>query len=309
MPRGATLPVRTALRVAERPVRPRAVYLWLAIIVLSWSLNWPLMKLALADAPPFAFVLLRLVGTLGLLVPVMLALRAPLLPAKGERLPLFWVGLLQVAAFLVCAIIGLAILPAGRAIVLAYTMPLWAIPIEMILEPQRLRASQLAGAAVGFAGLLLFLNPAEVDWTSGHLIVGNAMLIAAAIAWAAGSILYRRRVWRSGFWAQTLWQVAVSTPVVAVIALPTLIGGAPLQWSPAFVAILAYNWIVTTALGYFLWNKVLAVMPAGIAGQVVALTPVGGFLLSTAIFGGAITGVIVVSIVLIVGGIMLTLRG
>ena len=30
-------------------------------------------------------------------------------------------------------------------------------------------------------------------------------------------------------------------------------------------------------------------MPAGVAGQVMALTPVGGFLLSAAIFGGEIT--------------------
>lgn len=311
---GAAAPVArvgaAADRRAQRPAaRPRGVYLWLAIIVLSWSLNWPLMKLALADAPPFAFVLLRLAGTLALLIPAMLALRAPLVPAPGERLALFWVGQLQVAGFLICAIVGLSILPAGRAIVLAYTMPLWAIPIELALEPQRLNRWQLAGAVVGFAGLVLFMNPAEVDWTNARVLAGNAMLLAAAIAWAAGSILYRRRRWQSGFWAQTWWQIAVSVPVVAAVALPALLGGEPIRWTPALVAILAYNWIVTTALGYFLWNKVLSVMPAGIAGQVVALTPVGGFLISTAIFGGAVAGDVIVSIALIVGGIMLTLRG
>jgi drug/metabolite transporter (DMT)-like permease len=309
-PDGAVLPApapasRAAPHAAERP---GIVYLWLGIIVLSWSVNWPLMKLALADAPPFPFVLLRLAGTLGLLVPAMLAMRTPLLPAPGERHLLFWVGQLQVAAFLICAIIGLSILPAGRAIVLAYTMPLWAIPFELALEPQRLRPRQLAGAAVGFAGLVLFMSPAEVDWTRARILAGNAMLILAAICWAAGSILYRRRPWQSGFWAQTFFQVAVSTPFVALVALPSLLSE-PIRWTPALVAILAYNWVVTTALGYFLWNKVLSVMPAGIAGQVVALTPVGGFLISTAIFGGNVTADVIVSIVLIVGGIMLTLRG
>src|SRR5205085_4011489 len=94
---------------------------------------------------------------------------------------------------------------------------------------------------------------------------------------------------------------------IAAVALPSLLGE-PIRWTPALVAILAYNWVVTTALGYFLWNKVLAVMPAAVAGQVMALTPVGGFLLSTAIFGGAITPDVILSIVLIVGGIILTLR-
>jgi drug/metabolite transporter (DMT)-like permease len=80
------------------------------------------------------------------------------------------------------------------------------------------------------------------------------------------------------------------------------------HWSPALVAILAYNWIVTTALGYFLWNKILAVLSAAVAGQVMALTPIGGFLLSAAIFGGEVTIDVLASIVLIVAGIALTLR-
>ena len=288
--------------------RPRIVYLYLAVIVVSWAGNWPLMKLALADAPPISFVLLRLVGTLAVLTPIMLAMRTPLLPAKGERLGLFWVGQFQIAGFLICSIIGLSILPAGRAIVLAYTMPLWAIPIEWWLEPQRLGRWQMAGAAVGFAGLLLFMNPALVDWGNPRALGANAMLLLAAICWALGSLLYRRRVWRSTFWAQTLWQLAVSTVVIAAFALPGALAQR-VHWTTSLIAILAYNWVITTALGYFLWNKVLSVMSAGVAGQVMALTPVGGFLLATALFGGTITADIVASIGLIVAGIILTLRG
>ena len=95
--------------------------------------------------------------------------------------------------------------------------------------------------------------------------------------------------------------------MIAAIAAPMSFGE-PIRWTPTLILVLAYNWVVTTALGYFLWNKVLAVMPAGVAGQVMALTPVGGFLLSIAIFGGEITADVVVSIALIVGGIILTLR-
>jgi drug/metabolite transporter (DMT)-like permease len=192
--------------------------------------------------------------------------------------------------------------------VLAYTMPLWAIPIELWLDPERLGRRQLVGAAIGFAGLVLFMNPGLVDWSSGVALGANAMLLLAAICWAFGSLLYRRRAWRSGFWAQNFWQLGVSAVVIAAIALPDVIEE-PIHWSPALVAILAYNWVITTALGYFLWNKVLSVMAAGVAGQVMALTPVGGFLLATALFGGAVTADVVASIVLIVAGIILTLRG
>jgi drug/metabolite transporter (DMT)-like permease len=297
---------------AVTAARPRIVYLYLAIVVVSWAGNWPLMKLALADAPPMSFVLLRLIGTLALMAPVLLALRRPLLPLAGERLGLFVVGQLQVAGWLIFGIIGLAILPAGRAIVLAYTMPLWAIPIELwlgqgLVNSERFGRLRLGGAAVGFAGLFLFMNPALVDWGDPRILGGNAMLLLAAISWALGSILYRRRVWRSTFWAQTFWQLLVSTVVVAAIALPGALTQ-PIHWSPGLALILAYNWVVTTALGYFLWNNILAVMPAAVAGQVMALTPIGGFLLSAAIFGGEVTADVVASIVLIVAGIILTLR-
>ncbi len=287
---------------------PRIVYVYLAVIVVTWAGNWPLMRLALDQAPPMSFVLLRLVGTLALLAPALLLRRSPLLPVRGERLGLMWVGELQVAAFLICSIIGLAIVPPGRAIVLAYTMPLWAVPIGLWLWPEPLGRFQLAGAAVGFAGLLLFMNPRLVDWGDWHALAGNGLLLLAAISWALGSCLYRRRAWRSSFWVQTFWQLAVSTILVAAIASPNAVLQ-PIRWSPGLIAILAYNWVVTTALGYFLWSKVLAMMPAAVAGQVLALTPIGGFLLSTSIFGGAVTSDIVLSIVLIVAGIVLTLRG
>jgi drug/metabolite transporter (DMT)-like permease len=286
---------------------PAILYVYLAVIVTSWAGNWPLMKLALAGAPPLPFVLLRLSGALALLVPLLAALREPLLPAPGERLALAWVGLLQIAGFMICGIVGLAIVPAGRAIVLAYTMPLWAIPIGLWIWPEGLGRRQLGGAAVGFAGLALFMNPGLVDWADRRALAGTAMLLASAICWALGSCLYRRRVWRSPFWTQTFWQLAVSLVPVAAVALPAA-AHASIRWSPGLVAILAYNWIVTTALGYFLWNRVLSMMSAAVAGQVVALTPVGGFLLSIAIFGGAVGGGDVVGILLIVAGIVLTLR-
>jgi drug/metabolite transporter (DMT)-like permease len=296
---------------AVSPARARAgppplVYVYLAAIVLSWALNWPLMKLAIGEVPPLTFVLLRLVGSLALIAPALLVTGQGILPVRGERLTLFWVGQLQVAGFLILSIIGLSIVPAGRAIVLAYTMPLWAIPIGRFLWPEPIGRAQIAGAAIGFAGLVLFMNPRLIDWSDLPMLGGNALLIAAAILWAFGSCLYRQRPWRSPFWVQTLWQLAVS--VVPVAAIAAIVGVGPVHWSPAVIAILVYNALVTTALGYFLWGKVLSMMPAATAGQVLTLTPIGGFVLSAMLFGGTVTLDVAISIALIVFGIFVTLR-
>jgi len=296
---------------AVSPARTRAgppplVYVYLTAIVLSWALNWPLMKLAIGQVPPLTFVLLRLVGSLLLIAPALLATGQGILPVRGERLALCWVGALQVAGFLILSIIGLSIVPAGRAIVLAYTMPLWAIPIGRFLWPAPIGRAQIIGAAIGFVGLMLFMNPGLIDWSDWRMVGGNALLIGAAILWALGSCLYRQRTWQSPFWVQTFWQLAVS--VVPVAAIVAVVGAGPVHWSLGVVAILVYNALVTTALGYFLWGKVLSMMPAATAGQVLTLTPIGGFVLSTALFGGAVTLDVAISIALIVAGIFVTLR-
>jgi drug/metabolite transporter (DMT)-like permease len=286
---------------------PPVAFFYLGVMIVTWAGNWPLMKLALGQMPPMLCVLLRLIGSLALIAPALVIARQPLLPLRGERLELFWVGELQVAGFLICSIIGLAILPAGRAIVLAYTMPLWAIPIGLFLWPEPLSRSQPAGTAIGFAGLVLFMNPSLVDWGDKRSLAGNALLLLAAIVWALGSCLYRRHSWRSPFWVQTFWQLAVSIIPVAALVLTGTAGG-PVHWSPELAGILAYNCIVTTALGYFLWGKVLSMMSAAIAGQVLTLTPIGGFLLSELMFGGTISAEVALSILLIVGGIFVTLQ-
>src|ERR1700722_10553449 len=217
------------------PRIPLAAFVYLGIIVLTWASNWPLMKLALGQAPPLKFVLLRLAGSLVLIAPALLAARQPLLPYRGERLSLFWVGELQVAGFLICSIIGLSILPAGRAIVLGYTMPLWAIPIGLFLWPEPLGRAQLVGAAIGFAGLVLFMNPGLVDWGDPRILAGNALLLLASILWAFGSCLYRRHSFRTPFWVQTFWQLAVS--IVPVAAIVIAIAPGPVRWSGGLIAI------------------------------------------------------------------------
>lgn len=74
------------------PTTPRIAYLYLAIVVVTWAGNWPLMKLAIGGMPPFLFVLYRLVGSIAVLTPALIACGIPLVPARGERLALMSVG-------------------------------------------------------------------------------------------------------------------------------------------------------------------------------------------------------------------------
>ena len=84
---------------------------------------------------------------------------------------------------------------------LAYTMPFWAIPIGLFLWPEPPGRAPLIGAAIGFAGLVLFMNPGLVDWGDGRILAGNILLLLAAIFWAwdPASIAGIHGVRHSGF--------------------------------------------------------------------------------------------------------------
>lgn len=297
----------TARQTATGTEPGPTIYLQLAGVVLFWGANWPLMKLALLDIGPLAFCAVRLVGTtvsLALLAPL---LRFPLLPHRGERLMIAVVGLLQVGGMMGLSNIGLQFVSPGRASVLAYTMQMWTLPLGLLLLGERISKRQAAAALLTFAGVVVFFNPALVNWNDVNALIGNGFLIGCAISWALGATLYRRRLWRTPFWTQIFWQVAASAAVMAPLALFAETAH-PINWSGSLLAVIAYNCLIATGLCYWWWSKALSVMPASQAGQIVCLVPVTALLLSAVFDSEPLNLGVLLSVALIGGGIALSAR-
>jgi len=122
----------TEERIAESaPLSSRHAWGLLVLIVVLWGISWPVMKYGLHYVPPLTFGALRM--TLGTMIISVAAAacgqwRVPL----REDWPLVLaVGLLQMAAFTGLVQIGLQYVPAGRSSILAYTTPLWVLPLAV----------------------------------------------------------------------------------------------------------------------------------------------------------------------------------
>jgi len=293
---------------AEKHTWSAATWLQLIAIVVFWSANWPLTKSILAYASPLAFTAMRFVCAVLAMFVISLVTRQPLLPVAGERVPLALIGLLQVGGMLAFGFAGLQFLGPGRAAVLVYTMPIWSIPLGWLLTREPVTFSGLIGAGAGLAGIVLFLNPALVNWADRNMLIGNGLGLAAAICWALGACLYRRRRWETGFWTQTFWQVLWSA---AVLTVPLWMAGAqrPVVLNAGLLAVLAYNALAATALCYWVWGKVLATTSASRAGQFLTLVPVCAMLMSKAYTGEVIGVTAAASVLLICGGVLIAMRG
>ena len=90
----------------------------------------------------------------------------------------------------------------------------------------------------------------------------------------------------------TAWQMLCGALALVLVAL--VVPERPIDWSPAFVAALAYNAVLASGLAWLLWAYIVQRLPAGVAGMTSLAIPVCGVLFAWALLGerpSAIEGV------------------
>jgi drug/metabolite transporter (DMT)-like permease len=152
---------------------------------------------------------------------------------------------------------------------------------------ERASRRQWMGLAIATIGVLivsLLDNQPATDEATNPLL-GNLLLIVAAVSWALYSVLVRLNSQKYTALAITVAVTALGIPIVAPVAaieLQTQTIG-PLSL-PAIFGIL-YIGIGSTAIAFFLWNKSFELLDAATASLFFFAQPVVGTLLA-AIFRG-----------------------
>src|ERR1700739_552877 len=113
------------------------------------------------------------------------------MPAPGERSRLAAIGLLQGAGLTILLTLSLVWIESTHTILLMYTKPLWALLLSVLLLGERFSLASVAGIALGLLGMAILTNPLAMPWNA-VTIPGVLSALAATIAWALGSVLYRR---------------------------------------------------------------------------------------------------------------------
>src|SRR5262245_16571287 len=126
----------------------------LILIALSWGFNWPAVKLALNEMPIWS---MRAVGlsTGGLLLLGLAKASGRSLQVTARQWPaLMLAGLLNVTAFNVLTAVAQTLMPTSRAVILAYTMPLWTALLARLCLGERLPPRRQLALGLGAAGLV-----------------------------------------------------------------------------------------------------------------------------------------------------------
>jgi drug/metabolite transporter (DMT)-like permease len=192
---------------------------------------------------------------------------------------------------------------ANRTILLAYSMPIWALFFGLVLSRDLVNPRTVIGVVLGFGGLALFCAPWSMDWTSFDALTGSGAALLGSVAWALGAVLYRRFTWTSSLGQQIFLQLLTAT--VTAILCAAAFEQRPVVFDEHYVAIILYNALVPTILAFWFWAKILTLIPATTAGQFMLLSPIVGIALGSLVLGEALTLVLIASAALILGGALL----
>ncbi|HUC19728.1 MAG TPA: DMT family transporter [Acetobacteraceae bacterium] len=277
----------------------------LLVTVMAWGLNWPALKLLIMHLPPFSTRAVTAAAA-GVTVMTLAALRGErlVLPRRQWR-RLLVSALLNYTAWLGFVSLSLVWLDASTAVIVAYTMPIWAIGFAWPVLGERPRLPHLIGLALGVGGVAAVLGGAAP--LPRNALPGVGAALAAAVLFALGSVMTKRAPVGLPPLASVGWQLLIGTIPIALLALlfehPDFAALAPIDW----LAML-YSAIIGLGFAYLCWFRALHLLPASLATTGTLLVPIVGVFSSGLLLGEKIGLAQILALTLTVGGVVLAVR-
>jgi drug/metabolite transporter (DMT)-like permease len=278
----------------------------LAAIAVAWGTSWPVIKAILQDLPPMWTTALRSIIGTAILFAISALRRRVVLPKSGDIPVVLNIALLHMVAFTGLVSIGLQFVPAGRSVVLGYTTPLWVTIGARLFLGETLTPSRIIGLIVGLSGLLLLFDPSTFDWSNHDAVIGNALVLVAALCWTASILHVRAHKWVSTPFELVPWQALLATCVLLLLAF--IFEGVPrIEWNARLVVLLLYGGAVGIALPYWAMQTVNRSLPAITTALGLLAVPIVGVICSSIALGEPLTVALLAATALIIGGIAIGL--
>jgi drug/metabolite transporter (DMT)-like permease len=259
---------------------------WALLVTLSilWGGSFFFAKVAIQELPPLSIVFGR--------VAIAAVVLNALVSATRQRMPR---DLSSWAAFSIMGMLNNFIpfslifwaqieIDSGLAAILIGTTPLFTVMLAHVLATgEQLSWNRLGGVLVGFAGLTIMIGVEVLSGLELHVLAKGAVLLAA-ISYAAASIFGRRFMGQSPLITAT-GQITASSVIVLPIAMLVDQPWTMAMPHPVTMGAVAGLALLSTALAYIIFFRILAAAGATNISLVTLLVPVSALFLGHSILG------------------------
>ena len=191
-----------------------------------------------------------------------------------EVRPVLLCGTFAILGWIVFSAYGVSLMPAGRASIIAFTMPLWATLIAAFVLGERITLAKVAGLFLGLLGLGVLIGPDLLILKRAP--VGAFYMLLAALSWALGTVLIKRISWEIPTLSNVAWQLLFSAiPVTFVAALSEPLPDVTALSGTAIIA-LVYLFLFPMSFCQWAYFKTVSLLPASIAAIGTLMVPVIG---------------------------------
>jgi drug/metabolite transporter (DMT)-like permease len=223
----------------------------LLLTVFFFGTNFTAVKLVVESVPPILFAATRFTLAGLLLLPLALLSGEGRL-SRQDLLPMLGLGLVGVTLTQSVFTVGVGLTTAANTALVYSTAPVWGMLLAFALGWERPRISGVIGIALCLAGVGAIVY-GSLDF-AGTSLVGDALILAAAICWGSYTVLtlsFLRRYSAIAVaaYAMTLGGLA-AFPLAALDPSPLNLAALDgLTWGAA-----AYSALCSSAFGFAAWG-------------------------------------------------------
>lgn len=279
----------------------------LVILCISWGGQQVAVIMVIDDISPVMQSAIRSMGATILIAIWMVASKQPIFERDGT---LWWgvaAGLLFALEFLLIYW-GLNYTHASRAVIFLYTSPfVVAIGSQLFLPGEKLGPAQMTGLGIAFVGIAVAFGE-SFSLPARTMLIGDAMLLAAAFFWGATTIVIRAGALATVSPGKTLlYQLAIAA-ILHPLGSWALNEPGIARLSSQAVTSMVYQTVWIAAITFLTWFWLIRHYPAAKLASFTFLTPVFGVIAGWLVLDEPLTLSILVAVVLVAAGVWLVNR-
>lgn len=253
-----------------------------------WGGMYVVSKVVLDVIPPFTLLSLRLLlGTVALGAWLAFRRTFPRL-TRAQWLQLLAVGLLGYGISLGFQLSGTKLSTAANGAVITAATPAFVYLFALLFLGERVSGRRLLALLLSTIGVLLIVDPRHAQ-LNPNLLLGNLLLVGAAVTWALYSVLVRRATKEidtlSFTFVAFLGGLLVAIPAAAWELRAETLGVIDF----GTLASTLYLGVISTAVAAYLWNRAFELLEAGVASLTFFAQPLVGAGLGALLLGERLT--------------------